>query len=241
MKRRKAVLIAVVFAVLIVGCKKKQPPTAPGGTTTGTPGGSETMQTTPGTMVAVDDAEVYADANEQMPTKIGDKAWDLKTLDYVKGGPLMIEPGFVYVVEFWATSSEASSASIGLLTELALKYKNRKVAVVGVSKEDLGVVRGFVTDKGDKIGYDVAVDSEGSVYSSYMTAFEQEEVPYAFIVDSEGKIAWHGAPTADMGQELEKLAPEASEVLKDVPSEAPEAPNDVPPEASDPPEENAEE
>ncbi len=222
--QRKGLVIVMLLALVIVGCKKQEPGTT--NTSGQTPAGSGTNvtpQDAQGTMVSVDDGEIFEDANDQMPTQIGDKAWDLKTLDYVKGGPLMIEPGTIYVVAFWATSSEPSVAGIGLLTELAQKYKDKKVVVVGISREDMGVVREFVAGRIDKIGYDVAVDLDGMVYDAYMTAFNQEDLPYAFIVDADGNIAWHGSPTAEMGQELDKALaaapaapPEKQEPLPDM-------------------------
>jgi peroxiredoxin len=108
--------------------------------------------------------------------------------------------------------SEPSIAAIARLTELAQKYKDKKLSVVGVTKEDFGVVREFVDGQAEKIGYDIAVDPDQSVYDAYMTAFNQEDVPYVFIVDAAGKIAWHGSTTApDMEEELENLLPESSE------------------------------
>jgi thiol-disulfide isomerase/thioredoxin len=225
--QRKGLVIVMLLAVAIVGCKKEEPGTTTNTSTAGqTPAGpvsNGTTQAAQGTMVSVDDAEIFEDANDQRPTQIGDKAWDLKTLDYVKGGPLMIEPGTVYVVAFWATSSEPSVSGIGLLTELAQKYKDKKVAVVGISQEDMGVVREFVAGQIDKIGYDIAVDLDGAVYDAYMTAFNQKDLPYAFIVDADGNIAWHGSPTTEMGQEVDKALavapvapPEKEDALPDM-------------------------
>jgi len=39
-----------------------------------------------------------------------------------------------------------------------------------------------------------------------MTAYGQNGIPHAFIVDREGNIAWHGHPMADLEKTLQKLA-----------------------------------
>lgn len=245
MRIRNGLFILMLSAVLITGCKKEKPPTPPkpnGGNGNQTSGGGA-GQVSQGTMVSVDDADIFADANEQFPTKIGDQAWDLKALDYVKGIPLMIESGSVYVVEFWATSSDASAASIPLLTELAQKYKDKKVNVVGVSREGVGAVREFVTGQAEKIGYGIAVDLDGTVHQAYMTSFKQKDVPYVFIVGADGKIAWHGSPTAEIEQALDTVLAAASVSPEE--SVLPEAfdalEEDVLPEEADAPQEKMEE
>ena len=177
MKKRSGILIVMLFAVALGGCKK-------------------------------DDSDVQdkipATASGQVNSgKIGDVACSLKGLEYIKGKPVTIEAGKVYIVEFWATWCGPCRTSIPHLTEGAKKYKDENVTVVGVSKEEASVVKPFVDKQGAKMDYNVAIDPTGNVNAGYMKAFNFNGIPHAFIVDAEGKIAWHGHPMADMEETLD--------------------------------------
>ena len=64
------------------------------------------------------------------------------------------------MVEFWATWSIPCKKSIPHLTELARKYEEKEVRVIGVSVwEDYPAqVRPFVQEMGEKMVYSVAID-----------------------------------------------------------------------------------
>lgn len=165
----------MLFAVVLAGCKKEEPAAQPQG----------------------------PKAVDAMPSKIGDTAWNLNGLEFIKGSPVKIEPGKVYIVEFWATWCGPCRTSIPHLTEVAKKYKDKNVVVVGVTKEEADVVKPFVEEQGAKMDYNVAIDPTQNVNKGYMKAFGFSGIPHAFIVDAKGKIAWHGHPMADMEQVLD--------------------------------------
>ncbi|MBN2272294.1 MAG: redoxin domain-containing protein [Sedimentisphaerales bacterium] len=142
---------------------------------------------------------------EGMPSKVGDAAWSLKGLEFIKGKAVKIEAGKVYIVEFWATWCGPCLMSIPHLTDVAHKYKDKNVVVVGISKEEADVASPFVDKQGAKMDYNVAVDPTGNVTAGYMKAFKFNGIPHAFIVDAKGKIAWHGHPMADMEQVLDEV------------------------------------
>ncbi len=133
-----------------------------------------------------------------VPTKLGDAAYPLTGLTWVKGEPAAITPGKVYVVEFWATWCPPCLTSIPHLTELQKKYADQGVVFVGVSNEKLPTVKPFVTRMGGKMDYNVAIDTTGAVVDGYMTAFQQGGIPTAFVVDAKGKVIWFGHPMADL-------------------------------------------
>lgn len=151
--------------------------------------------------IAVEAAEVAAAA---VPTKLGDPAYPLVGLNWVKGEPVTITPGKVYVVEFWATWCPPCRDSIPHLTELQAKYGDR-VVFVGVSNEDVATVKPFVTGKGDQMAYTVAVDTAGKVGNGYMTAFGQRGIPTAFVVDVQGRLVWLGHPMGDLERVLDQV------------------------------------
>jgi len=51
-----------------------------------------------------------------------------------------------------------------------------------------------VKQRGDDIGYRIAWDGDASMGKAWMFAAKQRSIPFAFIVNREGRIAWMGHP-----------------------------------------------
>jgi len=200
MRKRSGILIVMLSAVIFAGCRKKDPAAQPEGPR------AAAKQIKP-KVENRDDAVLKKTGQtvDGMPSKIGDAAWSLEGLEFIKGKSVRIEPGKVYIVEFWATWCGPCRTSIPHLTDVAHKYKDKNVTVVGISKEEADVVKPFVDKQGVKMDYNVAVDPTGTVNEGYMKAFGYSGIPHAFIVDAEGKIAWQGHPMADMEQVLDEV------------------------------------
>lgn len=157
--------------------------------------------------------------NQVLAADIGDPAAELKIATWVKGKPVSLSAckgTNVVVVEFWATWCPPCRASIPHLTELQKKFKDKGVIFVGISTEDEATVKKFVAEMGDKMDYSVAVDQgietsnnvankEGQTSKNYMGAFNIPGIPHAFIVNKEGKIAWHGHPMQDLDKTLDEV------------------------------------
>jgi thiol-disulfide isomerase/thioredoxin len=131
--------------------------------------------------------------------ELGDAAPALKVEKWIKGGPVDVRDGRnVYVVEFWATWCAPCRASIPHLTALQKKYKDKGVVVVGVSvdealkKKTRGAVAPFVQEKGEAMGYTVALDdADKTTRTAYMDGFVFDGIPTAFVIDK-GKVVWAG-------------------------------------------------
>jgi tetratricopeptide (TPR) repeat protein len=63
-----------------------------------------------------------------------------------------------------------------------------------------------VDEQGDKMKYTVAIDRGGKTSAGYMERYGQNGIPHAFVVDKEGRIAWHGHPMSGLDRVLEQLA-----------------------------------
>ena len=144
-------------------------------------------------------------AETARPGQLGSLAAPLASLSVVKGEPVRLEKGKIYVVEFWATWCGPCRASMPHLTEIQKKYDGKGVTVVGVSKEPLDIVKPFVEQAGEQMGYTVAIDPENRVTDGYMKAFERSGIPAAFIVDGTGHVVWVGHPMDGMDEYLEQI------------------------------------
>ncbi|MHC5110302.1 MAG: redoxin family protein [Planctomycetota bacterium] len=104
----------------------------------------------------------------------------------------------VHLVEFWAVWCPPCKMSIPRLTELQNKYKKDAV-IIGVTVPDNrgnspSAIRKFCKDQGDGMAYHVAIDKAEATANAYMRSSNIMGIPFAFLVDRDGKIAWMGSP-----------------------------------------------
>ncbi|BDU78543.1 TlpA family protein disulfide reductase [Mesoterricola sediminis] len=165
------------------------------------------------------------------PLAIGDPAPAL-TVKWVKGGPIAaFSPDRMYVVEFWATWCAPCRVAMPHLSELARKHRGR-IDFIGVNvwesgyldkpyEEFLPKVKAFVAEMGDRMDYNVAMDTRTlHMTRQWMEAAGQKGIPASFLVKG-GKVVWIGNPmeldevlaqveagTYDMGAAARKLQAE---------------------------------
>ena len=157
---------------------------------------------------------------------LGSNAPKLEVKEFVKGKAVKgFEKGKTYVVEFWATWCGPCRTSIPHLTKLQKQYKDLTIIGVAILEQDQSAVADFVEEMGDKMDYRVALDKvpegsdgdEGAMVKNWMEPSEQAGIPFAFIINGEGKVAWIGHP-GEMDEPLEKIMTGkwdiAAEVLK---------------------------
>lgn len=181
--------------------------------------GAQAPNSVPATRIAPRPAQAQPQAAAEMPPRpplhVGVPAPALKVAKWFKGAPVeKLEPGKLYVVEFWATWCGPCRVTIPHMTELAHKYADQ-VTFIGVSvwerpaeKTNEGVfalVEPFVKDMGEKMDYRVAADGiDRTMAQTWMTAAGQSGIPCAFIISRDGKVAWIGHPAA-MDQTLAEV------------------------------------
>lgn len=146
--------------------------------------------------------------------RVGEPAPAFKAGRWLNGGPIeRLEPGQIYVVEFWATWCGPCKAAMPQLSEIARKHAGR-VTVIGVNilergndpaKIDKQVDR-FMAKGGKAMEYPVCADTQ----DLYLTKQWYERsgspgIPATVVVDGKGKIAWLGGPEKELERTLEKL------------------------------------
>ncbi len=145
--------------------------------------------------------------------KVGDPAPKLETGKWVQGDPVKeFQKGKAYLVEFWATWCPPCRASIPHLNEIYNKFKDKGLVVIGQNcwQGDDSLVAPFVKKMGDKMTYRVALDdkttdSKGAMAKTWMEAAGRDGIPSAFLVDTNGIIAWIGHPMALKEQTIEQV------------------------------------
>lgn len=155
--------------------------------------------------------------NKPNSLKVGDKAPVIKVLKWIKGNPVtQFTKGNIYVVEFGATWCTPCRAMIPHLTDIARKYKGRISVVSIFAMEDIYVksndknpayvskVERFVKLQGEKMNYIVGVDGPGKeMEKTWLKASGNIGVPYSFVIDKDGNIAWIGTGSLQLEKVLE--------------------------------------
>ena len=133
---------------------------------------------------------------------VGDPAPKLQTGQWIQGEPVTnLEKGKAYLIEFWATWCVPCRQSIPHLNDIQARYKDRNLIVIGqdCSESNEKKVAPFVKKMGAKMTYRVALDDmEGSKYGkmtdTWQTAAKRYTIPSAYLVNTNGVIAWIGHP-----------------------------------------------
>ena len=142
---------------------------------------------------------------------IGDPAPALSIDRCVTGEPIdKLDPGQVYVIEFWATWCPPCRTSMPHLSQLQQQYGN-KVQFVGVTRETEDTVRSFLAEEesagrtwAEVVKYRLVIDRQAATDVAYMRAAGQTGIPTAFIVGRDGVVEWIGHPMS-MDEPLAKI------------------------------------
>lgn len=143
-----------------------------------------------------------------LATDLGDPAPAIDIRTWVTGKAVDLKAGKgkeVYVVEFWATWCPPCRKAIPHLTDLQKKLKDKGVVVIGITDEEPDVVAPFVKEAGSSMEYTVGVDRDEATGKAYMMAFGVDGIPHAFLIDKQGRLAWHGHPESGMDAALEEI------------------------------------
>lgn len=123
-------------------------------------------------------------AEEGLPATL--QASTLAGLDWLQGEPVEeFLPGRLYLVEVWATVSEAAVERIALLNELNRRLGPQGLVIIGVAagERDREAVAHFVRDHEPRIEYPVAdAGAEGPFLREWLGPCGVRRVPHAFLI-----------------------------------------------------------
>lgn len=131
--------------------------------------------------------------------QVGAVAPDIKVKKWIKGSAIdEFAKGEIYVLEFWATWCVPCINYMPHLSRLANKYKNQ-VTFIGVSvyeepKTSIIEIEHFVNSMGNKMNYNVAVDSNNYMANNWLSNPITKSIPKIFIINKYGFISWIGHP-----------------------------------------------
>jgi peroxiredoxin len=108
------------------------------------------------------------------------------TLADATGQPLTLSAykGKVVLLDFWATWCGGCKVEIPWYVEFDRKYRDKGLAVIGVSMDDKGmmIVKPFLAQK--KIDYPVVIGNDGLAKQYNLTS-----MPMTRLIDRDGKVA----------------------------------------------------
>lgn len=126
---------------------------------------------------------------------VGEPAPPLEISKWIKGQPVKIPGTNILVLEIWETTHPACVAVITNLSVLQERYRSNGVVIVGVSDEPVSKIENFVAMKGRSIDYEIAADNKRRTSLTYMNPVMERNIPYVFVVGTNGDLLWHGFPT----------------------------------------------
>jgi thiol-disulfide isomerase/thioredoxin len=128
----------------------------------------------------------------------GDAAPPLQINEWVRGEPVTeFRRGTVYVVEFWAPWCGPCLAVMPRTSRLQDRTRG-KVVVIGVATLDemttASEVRSLAQAGRHPMRFTVAIDDGDTTARRYRAAARAAGIPHSFVIDRDGRLAWHGHP-----------------------------------------------
>ena len=116
--------------------------------------------------------------------------------DWLKGDEVDLSTANnVVLVEHWATWCGPCRVEMPHLTDMQQEYGDA-LTIIGISDEDIGTVRPFVSRNDATMGYTVA-RSPVEPMLEWTRLSGATGIPYSYLVQA-GQVVWHGHPAALM-------------------------------------------
>lgn len=135
--------------------------------------------------------------------EIGDQAPPLAVSEWLQGAPTnpaAADGEHVYLAVFWASWAGGTRAAVPPLAKLHEQFADDGLVIVAISAEQNNVerVKQFVARRSDRIKYRVAIDDRTLTQQRYLAEEEQEQLPLALLIDSQGRVVWKASAIDDL-------------------------------------------
>ncbi len=150
--------------------------------------------------VAAEKVDVYVNPLEYIDTTaammVGQPAPSIEVSEWLGGKhQALFQPGTQYVVEFMASWCAPCRKSLPHMSDLADRYRERGVVFIAVAAAEEGDAAGLKSlVREGSIRFPIAYVEDQEVYRNWMQAGRTFGLPWVFLVNADGRIAWWGQP-----------------------------------------------
>ncbi len=132
---------------------------------------------------------------------IGDPVPPLVVKEWVQGTPVEINPGTnIFVVEMLTVSGASGRAVLTDFDRIQKRFKTNGVVFAAVSAEPAAQIQAnlrLIAETLTNMEFSIGADNQRQTTVSYLDPAQpagRRVMPYAFVVNTNGNLLWHGLP-----------------------------------------------
>lgn len=129
---------------------------------------------------------------------VGDEAPESHIVRAEDGEPISLEEEEqrLTVLLFWASWSPEAREALAHLVNLHERLGAEELRMIAISTEPRGRVNAYIKlHEGNFGDVEFACDQQRQTFTAYMLSAVEKDVPRAFVIDEEKRIAWIGHPS----------------------------------------------
>ena len=129
--------------------------------------------------------------------QVGAPAPAMRVAEWAQGDPIELSACVgksVCVIDLWATWCPPCLFAAVERSALQEELADSGVIFIGVTNESPETVRAVLAEYPRELNWRVACDDDGKTLSAYSDTAEGRRLPFAVVVDRDGRVAWYGDP-----------------------------------------------